>query len=151
MVNFVKNIMPGQTPKDFGGSANFAFKTTLHGMARAEPIPLVFDKNLLPDKRGKDFSQVSPFFNQIPYNSMQDTDLPCRGVREVLVGMNTPMKNPNTTPSLSGAFPQPQPNSRRLFIGLGHMQEDIQGQSMRLLPSVNAFDVTKTNPLNSMF
>jgi len=151
-----KNINPGLTPSNFGGNANHSFSTTLHGYSVSD-APVVFGNNLVPNKRGTDYSQVSPFFNQITYNSMIDTDLPCKGVREVYVGMHTnpynQVKQVSVGYQLGGAncVPQPLPNMRGKNIGLSHTQLDIEGSNMRLLPSVNAFDITKKNTISNNF
>jgi len=151
----IKNINPGLTPSAFGGDAN-DISTTLHGYAQNE-APVVFGKDLLPNKQGEDFSQVSPFFNQITYNSMQDTDLPCKGVREVYAGMHANLYNPvkqiSVGPQRGGvsAIPQPLPNMRGNNVGLAHTQLDIEGSNMRLLPSVNSFDITKKNTISDNF
>jgi len=36
-------------------------------------------------------------------------------------------------------------------VGLAHTQLDIEGSQMRLLPSVNAFDITKKNTISDNF
>ena len=150
-----KNINPGLTPSAFGGDANTA-STTLHGYAQQE-APVVFGTDLLPNKQGDDFLQVSPFFNQITYNSMQDVDLPCKGVREVYAGMSANLYNPvkqiSVGPQRGGvsAVPQPLPNMRGNYVGLAHDQLSIEGSNMRLLPSVNAFDITKKNTISDNF
>ena len=151
----IKNINPGLTPTAFGGDAN-DISTTLHGYSQAE-APVVFGTDLLPNKQGDDFLQVSPFFNQITYNESQNTDLPCKGVREVYAGMDlnpyTQVKQVSVGPQRGGvsAVPQPPTSSRRKDIGISHTQLDIEGQGMRLLPSVNSFDITKKSKISDNF
>tara|TARA_R110002012_G_C11308075_1_gene574228 strand:+ start:49 stop:552 length:504 start_codon:yes stop_codon:yes gene_type:complete len=151
----VKNINPGLTPTAFGGGANDN-SITLHGYEQAE-MPVVFGSDLLPNKQGNNFLQVSPFFNQITYNESQNTDLPCKGVREVYAGMHANLYNQVKQVSVGNqrggvsAVPQPLPNMRGNYIGLAHDQLDIEGQGMRLLPSVNSFDITKKNTISDNF
>jgi len=152
----VKNINPGLAPSNFGGDANQSFSTTLHGYAVSD-APVTLGSNLVPDKRGTDETQVTPFFNQITYMGMQDTDEPCKGVRDVFAGMHmnpyNQVKQVSVGPQLGGssAKPQPMPNMRGNAVGLAHTQLDIEGSNMRLLPSVNAFDITKKNTISDNF
>jgi len=153
----VKNINPGLTPNEFGGDANQSRFTTLHGYQ--SEVPLVFGNNVRPDKNGDETIQNNPVTYQgITYIGLQDTDLPCKGVNNSgLAGMSenlyTQIKQPTDGTSLGGASVSVQPvgSMRGRNIGLSHTQLDIEGQNMRLLPSINAFDHTKPNPLNSDF
>jgi hypothetical protein len=88
---------------------------------------------------------------------MQNTDLPCKGVREVYAGMHlnpyNQVKQISVGPQRGGvsAVPQPLPSMRGNTVGLAHTQLDIEGSQMRLLPSVNAFDITKKNTISDNF
>jgi hypothetical protein len=150
-----KNINPGLTPSSFGGDANFSASVPLHGTQTE--IPLVFGNNVRPDKNGTDELQTSPFFNGITYMDLQDQDMPCKGVSHVYAGMSenyiVPVKQPTMGSSIGGvsAVPQPLPNMRGNAIGLAHTQLDIEGQGMKLLPSVNSFDITKKNTISDNF
>jgi hypothetical protein len=65
----------------------------------------------------------------------------------------TQVKQVSVGPQRGGAsaVPQPLPNMRGNNIGLAHTQLDIEGSNMRLLPSVNSFDITKKNTISDKF
>ena len=150
-----KNINPGLTPSAFGGQIQFQATTTLHGY-EIQDAPVVFGNNVRPDKNG-DAPSISPFDNNITYLGLQDQDLPCKGVSNVYAGMSenpyVSVKQPTIGSSIGGvsAVPQPVTSSRRKDIGISHTQLDIEGQGMRLLPSVNAFDITKRSTISDNF
>ena len=134
------NIIQGQRPKAFGGSAIGI--QTLHGYSGGDgPRPVVLGTSLLPDKRGNNPS-LSPFFNTITLNEMIDSDYNCLGVSSVpnYFGSNQPSTN---TSSLGGvsAVPKPFAGSRTQVFGLAHTKRDIEGSKMKILRGDRNFNL----------